>query len=394
MVAVVSESKGLLGSSGGTGDLLALSLPTVSGLGWESHYYLYDGNGTVMGLLSGDADGGVPVDTEVARYSYDPFGRQLQHEGDQLIDQPWRHASQQWHARSGLVLYYFRAYDPVLGRWLNRDPIEDEARERGDGRSFGSVRRTPTRAPEGSRQAQPGGLNLYTFTHNDPVNRWDLLGLSDGCGMGKPQEQDQWSEEDCDKLISERVDLRSKISELDRRLAPIDRATYMRDERTISQIGVDILSQGTKLIEAASGSADYLSGLDLWTDMGQRGAATQEYFRRFGGVGKYTPVAGASFDALTLANQYLAHGSVNLSKVTDLVMSSLSLRKPLRKVPVVGYAYTGFSMLRDNKIAKDTEFYANHGLPLELRLNQLRVQNHENHNLFQAHCKNHPLYRE
>jgi len=41
----------------------------------------------------------------------------------------------------------------VTGRWPNRDPIEEE-----------------------------GGLNLYVFVLNDPINRWDLFGLTDdGC---------------------------------------------------------------------------------------------------------------------------------------------------------------------------------------------------------------------
>jgi len=40
---------------------------------------------------------------------------------------------------------------PEWGRFLNRDPLEEE-----------------------------GGENLYRFLSNDPVNRWDLLGLSDG----------------------------------------------------------------------------------------------------------------------------------------------------------------------------------------------------------------------
>jgi hypothetical protein len=42
-------------------------------------------------------------------------------------------------------------YDANLGRWINRDPIEEA-----------------------------GGINLYQFTFNDAVNNWDLDGLV-GC---------------------------------------------------------------------------------------------------------------------------------------------------------------------------------------------------------------------
>ncbi|MDD4406252.1 MAG: RHS repeat-associated core domain-containing protein [Parabacteroides sp.] len=46
-----------------------------------------------------------------------------------------------------LVYYGYRYYSPALGRWLSRDPIEEQ-----------------------------GGLNLYGFVNNDPVNKWDKLG--------------------------------------------------------------------------------------------------------------------------------------------------------------------------------------------------------------------------
>ncbi len=44
--------------------------------------------------------------------------------------------------------YGYRYYSTSLGRWVNRDPIEEK-----------------------------GGKNLYEFTNNDPVNLWDYLGL-------------------------------------------------------------------------------------------------------------------------------------------------------------------------------------------------------------------------
>ena len=48
-----------------------------------------------------------------------------------------------------MFFYGFRYYDPVTGRWPNRDPAEEQ-----------------------------GGLNLYGFVGNDGINRWDYLGLS------------------------------------------------------------------------------------------------------------------------------------------------------------------------------------------------------------------------
>jgi RHS repeat-associated protein len=58
---------------------------------------------------------------------------------------------------SGVAKYYgYRYYHPQTGRWINRDPIEEE-----------------------------GGLNLYGFVGNDGVDKWDNLGLSSECEKGQ-----------------------------------------------------------------------------------------------------------------------------------------------------------------------------------------------------------------
>jgi RHS repeat-associated protein len=82
---------------------------------------------------------------KVARYDYDPYGN--------LINPPqtppeFGFAGMQYHAGSGLYLTLFRVYDPRTGRWLSRDPIEEE-----------------------------GGFNLYGYVGGDPINYIDPLGL-------------------------------------------------------------------------------------------------------------------------------------------------------------------------------------------------------------------------
>lgn len=52
------------------------------------------------------------------------------------------------HSPSGLYLTLNRAYDPYSGRWLSRDPVGEH-----------------------------GGINLYAYVSDDPVNLTDPFGL-------------------------------------------------------------------------------------------------------------------------------------------------------------------------------------------------------------------------
>jgi RHS repeat-associated protein len=97
-----------------------------------------------------------------ARYDYDFWGNRTRLSGD--VETAVGYTGHHHHAKSGLVLTWYRAYDPDTGRWLSRDPIAEE-----------------------------GGLNLYGYVGNDPGNLWDPLGLQDflnaqgnaksGCGV-------------------------------------------------------------------------------------------------------------------------------------------------------------------------------------------------------------------
>ena len=108
----------------------------------ETYYYVTDGNKNVMSLI--DAAG-----TKVAEYVYDPFGRLLSSTGSLAEINPFRFSSEYHDDETGLVYYNYRYYSPELGRWISRDPIEEE-----------------------------GGVNLYAMVGNNPVNRWDHLGFS------------------------------------------------------------------------------------------------------------------------------------------------------------------------------------------------------------------------
>ncbi|MCC5808474.1 MAG: RHS repeat-associated core domain-containing protein [Opitutales bacterium] len=165
-----------LGGAGGIGGLLLID--------HDGDRYLpgYDSRGNVVVLLS-ESDGEQVAGFDAARErgdgqaplarrakatgcplggrlrQYDPYGNLLRAEGDAVEKTPFRYqikwdmdygmeADTSWFT-FGLVDYGLRYYNPKHGRFINRDPV-----------------------------GEAGGLNLYEAFGGDPVNRWDLLGLS------------------------------------------------------------------------------------------------------------------------------------------------------------------------------------------------------------------------
>jgi len=133
-------------NAGGIGGLLAVEAPQAVGDPLR-HWYFYDGNGNVGQLLAYDAAGPTVNATPGAKYEYDPYG-QLVNWTDTLAN-PFRFSTK-WHDTEVSLVYYGRRfYRPDLGRWLNRDPIEEK-----------------------------GGVNLYAFVRNRPTNSYDATGLA------------------------------------------------------------------------------------------------------------------------------------------------------------------------------------------------------------------------
>ena len=103
------------------------------------YFYMRDHLGSIREMVNGSG-------TVVARYDYDSWGRSTTVIGTNKPDFNFTGLYQ--HAKSGLDLAAYRAYDPDLGRWLSRDPIGEK-----------------------------GGLNLYEYVNNDPMRWTDPLGL-------------------------------------------------------------------------------------------------------------------------------------------------------------------------------------------------------------------------
>jgi RHS repeat-associated protein len=80
-----------------------------------------------------------------ARYDYDVWGQRTKLSGD--VDCDFGFTGFYVHGPSGLNFSRTRAYDAGVGRWISRDPI-----------------------------AEKGGLNLYAYVVNDPMNAVDPSG--------------------------------------------------------------------------------------------------------------------------------------------------------------------------------------------------------------------------
>jgi RHS repeat-associated protein len=136
------DLSGSVQGAGGIGGLLALSTQ-LSTNNPQRFFYHADGSGNVLALV--DAAGSVQ-----ARYGYEPFGRLFWQSGPLTNLNRLRFASKEMHLSSGLYDFGARWYDPFLQRWLTEDPL-----------------------------GEAGGLNLYQFVGNDPLNRVDPWGWED-----------------------------------------------------------------------------------------------------------------------------------------------------------------------------------------------------------------------
>jgi len=132
------EITGNLGGAGGVGGLLA---EYQHGTSTEGYFPLQDGNGNVTEYL--DSTGAV-----AAHYQYDSFRKTLVQSGAKAASFSHRFSTVYYKPETGLYDYGLRMMNVNTGRFVNRDPAEEEV----------------------------GGANLYAFVMNDAVNAWDLLG--------------------------------------------------------------------------------------------------------------------------------------------------------------------------------------------------------------------------
>ena len=115
-------------------------IPSITPSQSFDYYYTRDHEGSVREIVDGSGN-------IVTRLAYDSYGRMTVVTGTNLPTK--QYTGDYYHAASGLNLTLYRAYDSTTGRWLSRDPI-----------------------------AENGGIDLYDYVLNNPIEFIDNYGLA------------------------------------------------------------------------------------------------------------------------------------------------------------------------------------------------------------------------
>jgi RHS repeat-associated protein len=103
-------------------------------------YYTSDGNKNVSEVVSANGD-------IAAHYEYTPFGAVTVRRGGFAAANLWRFSSEYAEDDTATLYYNYRHYEPTMGRWLNREPIDEDSEA------------------------------LYVYIGNNPMNYFDFIGL-------------------------------------------------------------------------------------------------------------------------------------------------------------------------------------------------------------------------
>jgi RHS repeat-associated protein len=132
------DLSGSLQGAGGAGGLLSLNSGT-NGV----HFCAFDGRSDVV-MLTSAQEGSVS-----GRYEYDPCGRLSRVTGTSAKVNPLRSGIGYFDDVTRALKYLYRDFEPTIGRWMCRDAIGEK-----------------------------GGINLYNYVGNDPVNFIDIFGMA------------------------------------------------------------------------------------------------------------------------------------------------------------------------------------------------------------------------
>jgi RHS repeat-associated protein len=146
------DLSGTLQGAGGVGGLLAVHKDGAF------FFPVYDANGNIIEYIAPDG-------VIAAHREYSAFGETIIISGTFADSFTHWWSTKPWCSVCNQIEYEFRKYNPSTGGWLSRDPIGDR-----------------------------GGLNLYGFVGNEPLNKTDYLGRMSmpwglSCCNGKPYDE-------------------------------------------------------------------------------------------------------------------------------------------------------------------------------------------------------------
>ncbi|WP_411845739.1 RHS repeat-associated core domain-containing protein [Roseibacillus persicicus] len=137
------DNSGSLDGAGGVGGICSVVEEDDSS---NPLFYINDGNGSIVAIY--DINNSLR-----SSYEYGPYGELIFSQGNYSVINSILFSGKYRNSYIGGVDYFgYRFYDSSIGRWLSRDPLNNI-----------------------------DGFNLYGMVENDPLNRWDFLGL---LGMG------------------------------------------------------------------------------------------------------------------------------------------------------------------------------------------------------------------
>ena len=125
---------------GGAGCLLSMTLVTNDDA--KTYFYCQDALGNIVQML--DDEGAT-----VAEYEYDPYGGQIRSTGSKALGNIFRYGAHIYDQEAGIYYARNRYFSQSIGRFLSRDRIREA-----------------------------GGINIYEYCSNDPVNQADWFGLA------------------------------------------------------------------------------------------------------------------------------------------------------------------------------------------------------------------------
>ena len=126
-----------VGIADGTGDIIAELRREQYGY-WSQHYYVANHRGDTV--LVYDIN---QLEEHYARY--DAFGNVVEKTGS--FTPRYTFSTKEYLSDAKLYLYAYRVYDPIAGRWTQRDPIDYQ-----------------------------DSINLYCYCRNNPLNKTDIDG--------------------------------------------------------------------------------------------------------------------------------------------------------------------------------------------------------------------------